>query len=591
MIVKRTFDILEKYAHEFPYKEVALAGKDPGGYFTYSTTDYLEKTDNISFGLLKLGVEKGDKIASITFNRPEWNFLDMGITQIAAIHIPIYPTISDNDYEYILKHAEVKYLFVAGIEMYNRIKHIVPNIPSLKAVYTFRNLNGIQHLEELIELGGNNKEPEKLKAIKDSISENDIATIIYTSGTTGTPKGVILTHKNLVSNFLAASKIPSYGPNEIALSFLPICHIYERMLNYMYQYLGLTIYYSGSLANLADNFKEFNPHVFSTVPRLLEKIFDKIVNKGNTLKGFSKKIFFWSLDIALKYDIRREKEFIYGTKLKIARKLVLNKIKATLGNNIDIIVSGGAALQMRLCKFYWALGVHVLEGYGLTETSPVVTVNNLKPNGTKFGTVGLPLEEDILIRIAEDGEILCKTPGLMQGYYKEDGLTNEVIDADGWFHTGDIGVIEKSGHLKITDRKKLIFKTSFGKYISPQMIENKFKESLYIDQLMVFGENQKFAAALIVPEFANLKIWADSKGLKFENKSEMVKHEEVKKLFKDEVNFLNSFLGDYERIGQYEVLDNEWSIENGELSATLKVRRTYVNAKYKAAMQNIFPDL
>lgn len=590
MMVKRTFDILDKYANEFPPKKNALAGRDPGGYFEYSTEDYLRNSNDISFGLLKLGIEKGDKIASITFNRPEWNFLDMGIAQIGAIHIPIYPTISDTDYEYILKHAEVKMIFVAGEEMYKRIQHILPQIPSLQALYTFRNLHGLHHLAELMELGSQSRDNRKLEDIKSSITENDVATIIYTSGTTGTPKGVVLTHRNLVSNFIAASKVPPYGPQHIALSFLPICHIYERMLNYMYQYLGMTVYYAGSLANLPEYFTEFNPHVFSTVPRLLEKIFAKVLAKGNTLTGIQKKIFFWALDVALSYDIDKEKSFTYSFKLKLARKLVLNKIKNTLGKNADIIVSGGAALQVRLCRFFWALGIHVLEGYGLTETSPVLTVNTLEPHGTKFGTVGLPFD-DVQLKIAEDGEILCKTPGLMQGYYKEETMTKEVIDSDGWFHTGDIGVIDTTGHLRITDRKKLIFKTSFGKYISPQLIENKFKESLFIDQLMVFGENQKFAAALIVPEFSNLTAWCNENGLKFENKTDMINSPEVRNLFKNEVAYLNSSLGDYERIVQYEILDKEWSIENGELSATLKVRRTFTTKKYREYMLKIFPDL
>ena len=590
MEVTRIFDILDKYANEFPPKEVAIAGKDPGGYFKYSTAEYIQNSNYISYGLLNLGVTKGDKIASITFNRPEWNFLDMGILQIGAIHVSIYPTISDADYEYILKHAEVKYIFVAGIEMYNRIKDIIPNIPTIKTVYTFRDLLGFHHLSEVIELGAKNQNVNELKKIKESISEHDIATIIYTSGTIGTPKGVILSHRNIISNFINASKIPPYDIRHIALSFLPICHIYERMLNYMYQYMGLTIYYSGSLANLTDNFKEFNPHIFSTVPRLLEKIYDKIIVKGNSLKGLQKKIFNWSLDIALKYDIGKEKELIYGAKLYLARKLVLNKIKETFGKNIHIVVSGGAAIQLRLCRFFWATGVYVLEGYGLTETSPVITVNSLQPYGAKFGTVGLPYD-DVELRIAEDGEILCKTPGLMLGYYKDEVMTNEVIDNDGWFHTGDIGIIENSGHLRITDRKKLIFKTSFGKYIAPQLIENKFKESIYIDQIMVFGENQKFAAALIVPEFANLNIWCLKEGLKFENKTEMINHPEIKKLFRNEINHLNSFLGDSERVMQFELLDKEWGIESGELSATLKIRRSYINVRYKEQMRKIFPDI
>ncbi|MDD3875162.1 MAG: long-chain fatty acid--CoA ligase [Bacteroidales bacterium] len=590
MEVKRTFDILEKYTHVFPKKNIALAGiEGSSDMITYSTDDYINNSKYISYGFLHLGVEKGDKIASITFNRPEWNFLDMGISMIGAVHIPIYPTISDKDYEYILKHAEVKYIFVAGEEMYKRIKHIVPNLPALKAVYTFRNLFEIQHLNELIELGKNNPKQEKLEELKNSISENDLATIIYTSGTTGVPKGVILTHKNIVSNFVASSKIPPYGTEEFAMSFLPICHIYERMLNYMYQYIGLTIYYSASLANISEHFMKAEPHIFSTVPRLLEKVFDKIVAKGRTLKGVKKAIFDWSIAVALDYDIGRENEIIYGLKLSLAKKLVLNKIKSIFGKNIDIVVSGGAALQLRLAKFYWALGIHVLEGYGLTETSPVLTVNNLNPGGVLLGSVGLPLD-GVVLKIAEDGEILCKTPGVMRGYYKEDAMTKEVFDEEGWFHTGDIGFIEKTGHLRITDRKKLMFKTSFGKYISPQVIENKFKESPYIDQLMVFGENQKFPAALIVPEFVNLKLWCDRKGLKFEEKSEMVNHPDVRNLFKEEVNKYNGDLGDFEKIVKYDILDKEWSIENGELSATLKVRRSYVINKYNDRIKKIFPE-
>ncbi|MFO8066985.1 MAG: AMP-dependent synthetase/ligase, partial [Bacteroidales bacterium] len=406
--------------------------------------------------------------------------------------------------------------------------------------------------------------------------------------TTGAPKGVILRHKNILSNCKAVSHIPPFGPKHRAMSFLPLCHIYERMINYMLLYKGLSIYYISNMGLIADSLKEVHPHIFSTVPRLLEKVYDKIIMKGRALKGIKKSIFFWANNVALKYDIGKEKRNpIYGLKLKIARKLVLDKWKQALGNNLDIVVSGGAALQPRLNKVFWAVGLRILEGYGLTETSPVIAVSDFSPNGIKFGTVG-PVLKNTEVKIADDGEILVKGPGVMIGYYKDEALTKEVIDEDGWLHTGDIGVIEPGGQLKITDRKKVIFKTSFGKYIAPQIIENKFKESPFIDQMLVIGENQKFAAALLSPDFNHLKSWCNIKGIPYTSNEDMIAMPRIRKRFQKEVTHYNTFLGDYERIVKFEILDHEWSVEAGQLSATLKPRRSHLFKEYANIIDKIF---
>lgn len=588
MEVTRIFDLLERYENLCPDKKDALAGKEGKEWRKYSTREFVDNSNFVSYGLMHLGVEKGDKIASITFNRPEWNFLDMGIQQTGAVHIPIYPTISDNDYEYILNHAEVKYVFVAGEEMYRRIKHIVPNIPTIKAIYTFKDIADVAHLDELIRLGRENPQAEKLKVVKDSIEPSDLNTIIYTSGTTGTPKGVMLSHHNIVSNFLAVSHIPPFGPEHRAMSFLPLCHIYERMANYMFLYKGLSMYYVSNMAVIAESLKEVHPHVFSSVPRLLEKVYDKILNKGRALPGIKKHIFFWANKVGLNYEIGKEKRNpIYGLKLKLARKLVFSKWKEAFGANLDIVVSGGAALQPRLARVFWAVGIRVLEGYGLTETSPVIAVHELSPTGVKFGTVG-PVLKGTTVKIAEDGEILVKGPGVMLGYYKAPELTNEVIDDNGWLHTGDIGVIEPNGHLRITDRKKVIFKTSFGKYIAPQVIENKFKESPFVDQILVIGENQKFAMALIVPDYNHLKSWCEVKNIPYTTNAEMIALPRIRKRFQKEVNNLNKQLGDYERIMRFELVDHEWGVETGQLSATLKLRRTYLMQEYAGLVEKLY---
>lgn len=588
MEVTRIFDLLDHYATLCPDKKDALAGKEDGVWKTYSTKEWLDNSRYVSYGLMKLGVKKGDKIASITFNRPEWNFLDMGVQQCGAIHIPIYPTISDADYAYILKHAEVKFVFVAGEEMYRRITEIVAKIPDIQGVYTFLDIFGEKHLKELIELGKKNPQPDTLQELKDSILPDDLVTLIYTSGTTGTPKGVMLTHNNIISNFKAVSYIPPFGPEHRAMSFLPLCHIYERMMNYTFIYKGLSLYYVSNMGLIAESLKEVNPHVFTTVPRLLEKVYDKILMKGRALKGIKKRIFFWANNVGLRYEIRKEKRNpVYGLKLKIARKLVFSKWKAALGQNLDIVVSGGAALQPRLNRVFWAVGIRIIEGYGLTETSPVIAVSDFSPNGVKFGTVG-PVLKGVQVKIAEDGEILVKGPNVMKGYYKDPGLTKEVIDDEGWLHTGDVGVIEPEGQLRITDRKKVIFKTSFGKYIHPQVLENAFKESPFIDQILILGENQPFPAALVVPDFNHLQSWCKVKGIPYTNNKEMLSLPRIRKRFWKDIKHYNERFGKYERISKFELIDHEWGVETGQLSATLKLRRTHLMKEYAEDIERVY---
>lgn len=587
MEIKRLFDLLYNYKENWTDRTDVLAGKDNGAWIKYSIDDFIGNVNNISYGLLALGIEKGDKIASITLNRPEWNFIDMGIQQIGAIHVSIYPTISDSDYEYVLNHAQVKYIFVSGIEMYRRINHILPRVPSLLGIYTFNNLQGFQHIGELMELGRKNSDPLKLQNLKDSITENDIPTIIYTSGTFGNPKGVVLTHKNILSNVKFVAAVPPQGPGSRVMSLLPICHIYERMLNYLYIYKGYTIYYCDNIAVVGDYIREVQPTIVCVVPRLLEKIYDKIVNTGSKLKGIKRTIFYWALNLGHHYEMYGAKGWWYNVKLSIARKLVFSKWKQGLGNNLDLIVSGGAALQPRLGRIFWAAGFRVLEGYGLTETSPVISVSTLDPKCVKFGTVG-PILKGLEVKIAADGEILSRGPCVMKEYYREPELTVEAIDTEGWFHTGDIGEIDNGGLLKITGRKKEIFKTSFGKYIAPQIIENKFKESPFIDNIMVVGENQKFAGALIVPDFNHLKNWCEEKGIAYTTNEEMLEMQHIRLRFAKEILKYNEHFGDTEKIKSYELIKTDWTIESGELTATLKLKRTFLSSKYLKEIDILF---
>lgn len=585
MEVTRLFDILERNVIEFP-KDDAICGKENGVWTKYSSKQYLETVNNISYGLLQLGIQKGDCIATITPNRPEWNLLDMAIMQIGAVHVAIYPTISESDYDYILHHAAIKMVFVFGWELLRKINNIIEGIPELNdKVYTLRNLRGYRHLNEVIELGRANPCPQYLKEIKDSITPHDIVSIVYTSGTTGNPKGVMLSHENFLTNVRGVLPIiPTPNGYNRVLSFLPLCHVYERMMNYVWQYLGIPIYYAENLAKIADNMQELNPTIFTTVPRLLEKIYDKILAKGHALKGIKRRIFFWANDVALEFDYNKSKA--YYRKLAIARKLVLNQWKAATGTSMRVIVSGGAALQPKIAKIFWAMGVSIIEGYGLSETSPVIAVSNFFKGGLELGAVG-PVLPGTLCKIADDGEILTKGKHVMKGYYHDDEKTRETIDEDGWLHTGDLGTLT-NGRLRVTGRKKEMFKTAMGKYVVPTIIETKFAEDVLIDNIMVVGENKQFAGALIVPNFADLRAWCNKKGIKYTTNEEMVKNKEVYEKFKKIVNEYNKFFGETEKVKKFMLIGHEWSIQTDELTPTLKLKRNKLLQKYSEQIEELF---
>jgi long-chain acyl-CoA synthetase len=587
MDVTRIFDLLPYHEATFKPKEDVVASKENGEWARYSIRQYREIVDNISYGFLAMGVQPGDKIAQISSNRAEWNFVDMAILQVGAIHVPIYPTISESDYKYILNHAEVIYVFISGHDLLRKIDHILPEMTNIKGVFTYRDHHEHKHLNELIDLGKQNPDRLQLESRKAAIKPEDVATIIYTSGTTGNPKGVMLTHHNIISNVKACDHIPPFGEEAKAVSYLPLCHVYERMLNYLYHYLGFSIYYAENLGTITDNMKDVKPDILSTVPRLLEKIYDKLFATGHKLTGVKRWIFFWALHLSLRYELKGANGWFYELKRKFYDKLVYSKWRDALGGKHLLVVSGGAALQPRLARMFTCAGIDVLEGYGLTETSPVIAVNELTENGTKFGTVGRVLQ-GVQVKIADDGEILCKGPNVMVGYFKEPEMTREAIDADGWFHTGDLGHIEPEGHLKITGRKKEIFKTSFGKYISPQLIEDKFKESLFIDQIIVVGENQKFAGALIVPDFTFLKSYCAVKEIPFTTNAGIILLPRIRKRFKVEVDKYNAQLGETEKIKSWDLLDLEWSPESGELTPTLKLRRNFISKKYEQVISSLF---
>lgn len=587
MEVTRIFDLLPHYAIHYQRPD-ALNGKENGAWRHYSINQYISIVNNISYGLMQLGVKKGDKIASISSGRPEWNFLDMAIMQLGAIHVPIYPTISETDYKYILHHADVKMVFVSGWDILRKIENIIAEIPQLKDnVYTFRNLRGYRHLNELIELGAANPSPQYLTEIKDRITPDDVVTMIYTSGTTGTMKGVQLTHDNIISNFKAILPIVPVHAQTKVLSYLPLCHVYERMMIYAWHYLGIPIYYAESLGTIADNMREIKPTIFTTVPRLLEKFYDRIIATGRKMKGKKRDIFFWADEIASQYEFEDQQTKRYKRQLARARRLVLRKWKEAFGGKLEVIVSGGAAIQPRLCRIFWAMEIAVVEGYGLTETSPVIAVSNFFKDGCKFGTVGPPLP-GVEVKIAEDGEILTRGRCVTKGYYKADDLTREAIDEDGWFHTGDIGEFEPEGQLRITGRKKEMFKTAFGKYIVPTLIENKFCENSLIDNIMVLGENKKFAAALIVPNFTDLRSWCARKDIPYTTNEEMIHHPDVIKKFKKIVDEYNTQLGDTERVIKFALIGYEWGVSTGELTATLKLKRKFISEKFADQIEKLF---
>lgn len=588
MAITRVFDILPQLLEKYN-KPNALAAKENGKWVTYSTQQFVDSANYLSYGLLNLGIDKEDKIAIIANNRPEWNFTDFAIQQCGAVSVPVYPTISESDLNFIINDAKIKYIFVSTAELYTRVKTAAASAPSVKEIFTFNKVDGAKHWSELVESGKKNSKEKEIQLIKNSIKPNDLLTILYTSGTTGNPKGVMLSHNNLISNSLASQTLCPFRSSWKALSFLPLNHVYERMLTTLYMYLGISIYYAESLETIADNLKEIKPEVFSTVPRLLEKVYDKIVAKGSDLTGFKKKLFFWALELGLKYELNGANGWWFEFQLMIANKLIFSKWREALGGNIVAVVSGGAALQPRLARVFNAAKITVLEGYGLTETSPVVAVNNFLPNGIRFGTVG-PVLQGVTVKFAEDGEILVKGPNLMLGYYNRPDATAESIDKDGWFHTGDIGIMEDNRFLKITDRKKEIFKTSGGKYIAPVMIENKLKESPFIEQVMVIGENQKYASALIVPAFAYLKEYCKRKNIPYTSNEEIIKTPEIKARILEEVEKTNKELANYETIKRPELLPREWSIEKGEMTPKLSLKRKVIMAANKSLIDKIYGE-
>ncbi len=585
MEVKRLFDIPYYQLEQFP-QEDAFVDKINGEWIKTSTKTYIEKANAISRGLLNKGIQPGDKVALISNNRSEWNICDIGIQQIGAIGVPVYPTISADVYEYIFNDAGVKLCIVSDDELYGKVLSIKDNVPTLSEVFTFNEVPNAKSWQELL-VDPDEALDAEIEKRKAAIDYEDLVTLIYTSGTTGNPKGVMLAHKNLLSNVKDCEPRLPVDSNAKSLSFLPVCHVYERMLLYLYQYTGVSVYFAESMDTIGDNLREVKPNVFTAVPRLLEKVYDKIIAKGEALTGIKRKLFFWAVELGEEYDVIGKSGW-YKFKLSIARKLIFSKWQEALGGNCEAVASGSAALQPRLARVFLAAGIPVMEGYGLTETSPVISVNYEKGNNVRIGTTGTVLD-NVTVKIAEDGEILVKGPNVMMGYYNMPEKTAEEIDKDGWFHTGDIGEFVEGKFLKITDRKKEMFKTSGGKYIAPQVMENKFKESRFIEQIMVIGENQKMPAALIVPAFEFIQEWIKYKKLDIGlSNEEIANHPTVIDRISKEVDEYNIGFGKWEQIKKFELVNDLWTPETGELTPTLKPKRRVILAKHKDLYDKIY---
>ena len=580
MSIKRLFDFAHNALEKYPQDDMFVT-KYHGNWQKTSTKEYINLGNKVSRGLLKLGIKPGDKIALITTaTRTEWAVMDLGISQIGAVSVPVYPTISPEDYDFIFNNAEVKYCFVSDRELLDKVLKIKGNVTSLQGIFTFDQVDGAANWKEIIDLGEDEATQVEVDDLSKSINSEDLATIIYTSGTTGKPKGVMLTHQNIVANVLASDpRIPRVKGMDYkdikVLSFLPICHIFERMLFYLYQYNGYTVYFAESIEKMGDNIKEVQPHIMSVVPRLIEKVYDKIYDKGTSAGGLKSRIFLWALGVnKAKNSIGKPS----GLKEMIADKLVFSKWREGLGGNIITLVSGSAALAPRLNKMFQNAGIPILEGYGLTETSPVISVNSF--GKIKIGTVGHVLE-NLDVKIQEDGEITVKGPSVFKGYFKNEEMTKEVFTEDGYFKTGDIGHIDEEGYLHITDRKKEMFKTSGGKYIAPQVIENQAKASKFIEQIMVVGDGEKMPCAFIQPDFNFVQHWAERKGYNIgKTPEEIVKSPELKERIGKEIDYLNTKLGSWEQIKKFELTPEVWSIELGQLTPTLKLKRKAVKERY-----------
>ncbi len=583
-MIKRIFDLHMHQLNNYPKKD-ALNAKINGKWVSTSTQDFIEEAENFASALLEKGLQPGDKVALISNNRPEWHIIDLGILMAGMINVPIYPTITEEDYQYIMNDAECKLCFVSDEELFIKVRNVEKQVPSLTGIYSIDKLSAAPNWLDF-KAEGRGKNKERIKEIMSQVKEEDLATLIYTSGTTGRPKGVMLSHKNLVSNSLSSRKRLPVDSDSKSLSFLPLCHVYERMVCYMYIYVGTSIYFAESLETIGDNLREVHPDVFTAVPRLLEKVYDKIYAKGQELTGIKRALFFWALSLGQEYEIHG-KGPLYKLQLKIANKIIFSKWREALGGNCKAVASGAAALQPRLARVFLAAQIPIMEGYGLTETSPVIAVNEEKNDGVRIGTVGRPLDE-VEVRIASDGEIEVKGPNVMMGYYNNEEATKEVFTEDGWFKTGDLGEMVEGEFLKITGRKKETFKTSGGKYIAPQLLENKMKESSFIEQIMVIGEGEKHPSAIIQPAFEFLKEWCKRKGISYTTDEEMAKNQQVHDRIMRDVDQFNENFAQYERIKKIILVGNTWGIDTGEMTPTMKVKRRIIMDRYAKEIEECY---
>jgi|TARA_B110000238_G_scaffold200352_1_gene250178 long-chain acyl-CoA synthetase len=579
----RLFDFADYQLKNHPQEECFLY-KEDNQWKKTSTQEYINQAHKVSASLLALGIEKNDKIAVITTNNnPNWHILDTGLLQIGAQNVPLYATLSEKDYAYVLNHSDAKYCFVSDADLYEKVKK-VKDVTQIKKIFSLQEFEADYSWNAFLEMGSITDQSDEIARLKMNVLPEDLATIIYTSGTTGTPKGVMLSHQNIVGNvFKTAQALDVSGDHKRILSYLPICHIFERAASYYYQYLGYQIHFAESIELLGDNIREVKPHFLAVVPRLLEKIFDKIVDKGSHLTGIKKVLFFWAISLGEAYKPYGKNDSFYAFKLKIARKLIFSKWQEALGGNLEFMLSGSAPMQDRLIRIFLAAGIPVFEGYGMTESSPAMTLNDLRNNGLKIGTVGKPLE-GLEVKIAEDGEILMKGSSVMMGYYKNEEMTQKTI-VDGFLHTGDIGKIDAEGFLKITDRKKEMFKTSGGKYIAPAVLESELKQSRFIEQIMIIGESEKMPAALIQVNFEFAKDWAIRKRL---DPTTIINHERFINRIQKEIDFHNQKFGKWEQIKRFELTVDEWSVEEGHLTPTMKMRRKVIKEKYKNLYQKIY---
>lgn len=584
---KRVFDLPAYQLSHYPQSD-CLNEKVNSAWKSYSTQDVIDYMNRVSLSLIASGIKKGDVVSIVGNNRPQWNFTDLGIMQIGAVTVPIYPTISDDDYVYIMNDAETQILFVSSQELYDRMQNLKSRIPSLREIITYDKIPGAIHWDDFLQRGASG-DPAQLQSLSDSVSEKDIACMIYTSGTTGFPKGVMLSHFNLCENMRGVDDVLPINETHRALSFLPLNHVFEKMVVYCYLMKGVSVYYAESMDTIGDNLREIKPHFFTCVPRLLEKVYERIMMKGLELKGAKRALFFWAVRLGERWENGKNMGAWYNLQLRMARRLIFSKWLEALGGNVFAICSGSAPLNAKIGKVFTAAGIVIMEGYGLTETSPVVTVNRYDTNENILGTVG-PVIPGVEVKLAEDGEILVRGPNIMAGYYKLPEETKKVIDADGWFRTGDVGEWVRGKFLKITDRKKELLKTSGGKYVAPQPIENKFKESPFIEQMMVIGEGKKFVSALIVPSFPNLKSWCDRNNVRLSDNDDAVNNSKINELIQQVVNEKNQQFGHTDQIKKFKLIPEEWTVQGGQLTPTLKLKRKVIMERYKPIIDQMYAD-